>query len=59
MSAPAKIKSPSKHDEPIKIDASPEAVVHSLFNGRPKRKWRYLSKDQRIARGASRRRTAK
>ena len=33
---------PSKHDEPIKIDASPEAVARSLFNGKPKKEWRYL-----------------
>ncbi len=33
---------PSKYDEPIKIDSSPEAVARSLFNGKPKKKWRYL-----------------
>lgn len=27
---------PSKYDEPIKIDASPEEVVQSLFRGKPK-----------------------
>lgn len=51
-------KRPSRHDEPIRIDASPEAVVRSLFNGRPKRNWRYLSKGQPVSRRASRR-TAK
>ena len=55
MSTPTTKKRPSKHDEPIDIDASPEDVVRSLFNGRPKRKWRYLSKDQRVAGGATRR----
>lgn len=36
-------KRAAKCDEPIKINASPEAVVKSLFNGKPKPKgqWRY------------------
>ena len=34
----------SKYDEPIKIDASPEAVARSLFQGPPKREWRFMKK---------------
>lgn len=34
----------SKHDEPIKIDASPEAVARSLFHGKPKKEWRFMKK---------------
>ncbi len=33
---------PSKYDEPIKIDASPEEVVQSLFHGKPKKEWRFM-----------------
>ena len=33
---------PSKYDEPIKIDATPEAVARSLFNGKPKKEWRFM-----------------
>ena len=32
----------SKYDEPIKIDASPEAVARSLFHGKPKKEWRFM-----------------
>lgn len=34
----------SKYDEPIKIDASPEAVARSLFQGKPKKEWRFMKK---------------
>ena len=50
MSTPTHPKRASKYDERIKIDASPEAVVKSLFNGKPKRNWRYLKKNQRVTR---------
>lgn len=50
-------KRASKHDGSIRIDASPEDVVRSLFNGRPKKHWRYLKKNQRTA--ATSRRYAK
>lgn len=38
----------SKYDKPIKINASPKAVVKSLFHGKPKPKsqWRYLKENQ-------------
>ena len=34
----------TKHDRPIKIDATPEQVARSLFTGKPKPadRWRYL-----------------
>ena len=47
----------SKHDDPIKIEASPASVVKSLFTGKPKRNWCYLSKDQSVSRRSSRRTT--
>ncbi|MCY4354830.1 MAG: hypothetical protein OXC09_08640 [Truepera sp.] len=34
----------SKYDELIKIDASPEAVARSLFNGPPKKEWEFMKK---------------
>ena len=34
----------TKHDQTIKIDATPEQVARSLFSGKPKpaSRWRYL-----------------
>lgn len=34
----------SKHEDPIHIDATPEEVAKSLFNGppKPKHQWRFL-----------------
>ena len=32
----------SKYDEPIKIDATPEEVARSLFNGKLKKEWRFM-----------------
>ena len=49
MSTPIHRKRASKYDELIKIDASPEDVVKSLFNGKPKKNWRYLKKNQTVA----------
>ncbi|MCY3775217.1 MAG: hypothetical protein OXH11_04485 [Candidatus Aminicenantes bacterium] len=42
----AKKKRPSKHDVPIKIDATPEKILKTVFMGRPKPKdeWRYLKR---------------
>lgn len=38
----------SQYDKPIKINASPNAVVQSLFSGKPKprSKWRYLKENR-------------
>ena len=38
----------SKYDDPIKINASPKAVIQSLFSGKPKPRsqWRYLKNAQ-------------
>ena len=35
---------PSKHDDRVKIQATPEQVAKSLFSGKPKprKEWRYL-----------------
>ena len=38
---------PSKYDEPIKIDATPEEVARSLFNGKPKKEWRFLKQGRK------------
>ena len=54
MSRHAKTKRTSKYDEPIKIDASPEAVVQSLFSGKPKKQWRHLTKDQPVSKNIPR-----
>lgn len=37
---------PTKYDDRVKIDATPEQVAKSLFSGRPKprRDWRYLQR---------------
>ena len=34
----------TKHDQPIRIDATPQQVARSLFRGKPKPRgqWRYL-----------------
>ena len=39
----------SKYEKPIHIDATPEEVAKSLFNGPPKPKdqWRYLEEDKK------------
>ena len=38
----------TKHDRPIKIDATPQQVARSLFRGKPKpaRRWRYIQDAQ-------------
>lgn len=53
--AATKPKQSSKHDEPIKIDAPPAAVVRSLFNGKPKpkNKWRYLQENGSVKRSVA------
>ena len=45
--ASTKRSRPSKYDGPIKIDASPEEVVQSLFRGKPKKEWRYLKEGRK------------
>ena len=40
---------PSKHDDRVKIKATPEQVARSLFGGKPKSRgqWRYLKENER------------
>ena len=47
LSTPRKRRA-TKHDQPIKIDATPEQVARSLFRGRPKPadRWRYIQDAQ-------------
>ncbi len=44
-----KTEKKSKYEEPIQIEASPFAVIQSLFGGKPKPKnrWRYLKKGEK------------
>lgn len=41
-------KRSSKYEERVEIDATPQEVARSLFNGKPKPKseWRFLKRDQ-------------
>ena len=48
LTAPRKPR-PSKHDDRVKIKATPEQVARSLFGGKPKSRgqWRYLKENER------------
>ena len=39
---------PTKHDDRVKVNATPEQVARSLFRGRPKPadRWRYIQDAQ-------------